>query len=613
MGSQATATASNAPRRVSSRGQMTQAATTKEGATLWCECVTDFSRLPDLAQDWQRLTSQDPQAEIFHLWSWASAFSKAYEGTLSPCVFIVHREQKVVGILPLVRRGSRLEFLGSPHSDYNDILCEERDAAAVLEVALDSLLHLQADWDYCALDKLPSHSRVVRCWRQLPPRQRRHLQLTFLCPCPTIMLNEDKVVMLKKLTGKRDQKHHQKVLQKRGRLTFRHLETREEAREHLRHLFDQHITRYACSGFDSQFLEAEPRSFFEALVEELDPRTQLRFAVLEVGKQPVAYHFGFRQNGKHTHYKPTFDIDHWESGPGDVLLQHLFQYALETGESEFDFTVGDESYKYRFANRINRNFTLHIDRYPARATTFLRRLARLARQTARENPALKSFLRGTAQHLETALSHTRELVRGNALRAICRKAVRVHAEVLFFSSTPRALPEAPNDEAISPASLSDLARISLQYRESLNESVLREYRGRLRHGDRAFVARSTVSELSILWVRRSAEISVTELGPRCTLRLPEPVFTIYDVWNSPGRAAGDLRPEVLRGLAQQCADIELWTYCLSDQPLARRALADADFRLRQRMDYRAWQHWFRRGNVKPQVEALDSGRETAAA
>jgi len=592
---------------------MTQAATTKEGATLWCECVTDFSRLPDLAQDWQRLTSQDPQAEIFHLWSWASAFSKAYKGTLSPCVFVVRREQEVAGILPLVRRGSRLEFLGSPHSDYNDILCEERDAAAVLEVALDSLLRLQADWDYCALDKLPSHSRVVRYWRQLPPRQRKHLQLTFLCPCPTIILNEDKAAMLKKLTGKRDQKHHQKVLQKRGRLTFRHLETREEAREHLRHLFDQHITRYACSGFGSQFLEAEPRNFFEALVDELDPRTQLRFAVLEVDKQPVAYHFGFRQNGKHTHYKPTFDIDHWESGPGDVLLQHLFQYALETGESEFDFTVGDESYKYRFANRINRNFTLYIDRYPARAATFLRRLARRARQTAREDPALKSFLKAAAHHLEAALSVALGLVRGDAVRAICRKASWVHAEVLFFSSTPPARGEAPMHVAIAPARLSDLARISLEYRESLNESVLREYRGRLRRGDRVFVARDTDGEVSILWVGRSAEISVAELGPRCTLRLPELGFVIYDVWNSSGRTAGEVLPEVLRGVAQQCADIELWAYCLSDQPIAHRALAEAGFRLRQRMDYRAWMHWFQRSRVKSQIESIGSGPEAAAA
>ena len=144
-----------------------------------CEWVTDFSRLPELAAEWQRLTSQDPQAEIFHLWSWASAFSKAYDGILSPCVLVVHREERVAGILPLVRRGNRLEFMGSPQSDYNDLLCEERDAAEVLEAALDCLLHWQGDWEFCALDKLPSHSRIVRHWRELPPRQRKHLQLTF--------------------------------------------------------------------------------------------------------------------------------------------------------------------------------------------------------------------------------------------------------------------------------------------------------------------------------------------------------------------------------------------------------------------------------------------------
>ena len=419
--------------------------------------------------------------------------------------------------------------------------------------------------------------------------------------------------MRKRLTGKRDQRHHLKLLQQRGRLTFRHLETREEAREHLRHLFDQHIARYACSGIHSQFLQEEPRRFFEALIEELDPRTQLRFAVLEVDKQPVAYHFGFRQNGKHTHYKPTFDIDHWESGPGDVLLQHLFQCALETGFSEFDFTVGDESYKYRFANRINRNYTLYIDRHPARATTLWRRLERLARQNARENPALKSFLRRSAGLLEAALSHASGLIRGNKLWAVCRNAIWAQAEVQFFSSTPQQMRAAPNEVAITPGSLSGLARISLGYPESLNEAVLRDYRGRLRRGDRVFVARCAVGELSILWVGRGAEISVAEIGSRCRLRLPKPVFVINDVWTSSGSTAREVRPEVLRGVAQQCPDLELWTYCLSDQPIARRALADAGFRLRQRVDYRAWLHWFQRSRVEPQIEAIGSGRETAAA
>jgi CelD/BcsL family acetyltransferase involved in cellulose biosynthesis len=600
---------------------MIELAATGDRAGLWCECVTDFSRLPDLAPDWQRLTSQDPQSEIFHLWGWASAFSKTYASALSPCVFVVHRGERVAGILPLVRRGKRLEFLGSPHSDYNDLLCEERDAAAVLEVALDSLLHWQGDWEFCTLDKVPSHSRIVRYWRGLPSSQRKRLQLIFLCPCPTILLNEDRGAMPKKLTGKRDQRHHLKLLQKRGRLTFRHLETREEAREHIRRLFDQHITRYACSGILSQFLQPEPRRFFEALIEELDPRTQLRFAVLEVDNQPVAYHFGFRQNGKHTHYKPTFDVDHWESGPGDVLLQHLFQHALETGLGEFDFTVGDESYKYRFANRTNKNYTLYVDRYPARVTTVLRRLERLARQAARENPALKSVIQRTGRHLKDVLSPVSALLRGrgqrrrygNAVWAMCRNAVWAQAEVQFFSSTPHPRREAPDDVAITPGSLAGLARISLEYPESLNEAVLRDYRGRLRRGDRVFVARCADGETYILWVGRAEEIPVAEIGPRCKLRLPEPASVIYDVWASSGSTGRGARPEILRGVAQQCADLELWTYCLGDQPAACRAVAEAGFRLRQRMEYRAWLHWFQRSRVKPETEAIGSGREAAAA
>jgi hypothetical protein len=127
-----------------------------------------------------------------------------------------------------------------------------------------------------------------------------------------------------------------------------------------------------------------------------------------------------------------------------------------------------------------------------------------------------------------------------------------------------------------------------------------------------FVARGADGETSILWVGRNAEISVPELGSRCTLRLPEPVFVIYDVWTSSGPASQGVRPEVLRGLARQFAGMELWTCCLSDRTVAGRAAVDAGFELRQRMDCRAWLPWFHRGSVGPQVEAIGSGRETAA-
>ena len=108
-------------------------------------------------------------------------------------------------------------------------------------------------------------------------------------------------------------KRHQAKLQKKGKIAFRHLEDRDEIREHMVTFYIQHIRRRAMAGDPSRFLDPAERVLYEALVEELDPTRTLRFAVLELNDRPIAYHFGFEFDGKFIWYKPTFDVALWDS------------------------------------------------------------------------------------------------------------------------------------------------------------------------------------------------------------------------------------------------------------------------------------------------------------
>ena len=99
----------------------------------------------------------------------------------------------------------------------------------------------------------------------------------------------------------------------------------------------------------------------QALVEELNPKDYLRFGILRLNNQPAAYHLGFLVNGKFTMYQQAFDVDLWDYSPGEVLLRQLFLYAGQNVSREFDFSVGEEPYKARFANHFKPNFTLYIE------------------------------------------------------------------------------------------------------------------------------------------------------------------------------------------------------------------------------------------------------------
>jgi CelD/BcsL family acetyltransferase involved in cellulose biosynthesis len=51
-------------------------------------------------------------------------------------------------------------------------------------------------------------------------------------------------------------------------------------------------------------------------------------------------------------YKPSFQISLARRSPGEVLLRQLLLTAYAEGAATFDFGIGDEPFKYRFASTV---------------------------------------------------------------------------------------------------------------------------------------------------------------------------------------------------------------------------------------------------------------------
>ena len=75
---------------------------------------------------------------------------------------------------------------------------------------------------------------------------------------------------------------------------------------------------------------------------------------VEWNGQPLAFHFGMNYRGSYLWYKPSFAIELARHSPGEVLLRQLLLTAIEENARVFDFGIGDEAFKYRFATEINR-------------------------------------------------------------------------------------------------------------------------------------------------------------------------------------------------------------------------------------------------------------------
>ena len=108
-----------------------------------------------------------------------------------------------------------------------------------------------------------------------------------------------------------------------------------------------------------------------------------------------------RLGARYSFYNGGFDPSHSKLSPGMVLLARVLESAFEEGAQIFDFLLGDESYKSRFADETREVHDLTLARslpHPASLVTGLefgmRSLGRLLPASVRARLARRSLLAG---------------------------------------------------------------------------------------------------------------------------------------------------------------------------------------------------------------------------
>ncbi len=481
-----------------------------------CELVTSFSRLESLAPEWDRLfASAPPAGGMFQSWPWARAFWKVHGGELSLCTLVVFDGSRVIGILPAAVRGRTARLLGAPYADYNGVLCAPDRATDVIRVALTALLNAPHDWTECIFEGVPASSPLANDGAVLPAWLEPHRQVTFEYLCPTTV-NDGAV--FDRLSRKESLRRHENRLARRGRLSFRHIEDREEILGgHLDRFFDMQIARLAMMGVRSPFLSPDARAMFRALLLELDPARELRFSVLELDGRALAYHFGLQHAGKYVWYLPAFDVEFWDDSPGEVLLKHVLTYAHERQLTEFDFTIGDEGYKNRFANVVRQTCTVHFDRHPRRIQVRARRVVRSARDAVRRSPRLAKYVRRLRAMLIDA---TRRLRHPAAfVRSAFGPLFRVFGSGHTVVCQPVHRAPGPAHTHQRRLALTDFALLRLQY-SWLDEATMETARRRMKQGEALHLV-SVGSAPYLFWMgseaRAAESVSSTDGQPATTI------------------------------------------------------------------------------------------------
>jgi len=116
----------------------------------------------------------------------------------------------------------------------------------------------------------------------------------------------------------------------------------------LRRCLEWKSAQYQATGFVDLF--ADRRNV--ALMEALHDAGALVVSSLYTGDRLAAVHVGMRHEGRSMSWIPAYDRDLHSYSPGRMLLHHILEDSYGRGDSEFDFLIGDEEYKYVYATHV---------------------------------------------------------------------------------------------------------------------------------------------------------------------------------------------------------------------------------------------------------------------
>jgi hypothetical protein len=398
-------------------------------------------------------------------------------------------------------------------------------------------------------------------------------------PCPWIDFSADKEALIAQLAAKKSLVRHAKGLARQGLVTFEVLRDFTAAAPHLERFFEQQVVRRAASGQSSFLRYEEPRRAMTGLVRDLTARGELRFAVLSLDGQPVAFHFGFIHGRKYYWYKPSFQIDLWDDSPGEVLIRNLLLSLRDESCDSLDFTIGDEAFKARFANRTAETFILHYER------GWRGHLVPLARQIRRRLPRTRVW--------PAALRHLRHLgsrAAGGARSCLALAAhpakwsrlLHARRAVMVFHAPcePMAAAPLPDGAEIHTDRFADLARLILQGNTPYGWPDIQRLFERRRAGDHVHVWMEQERPVHIAWSGIRTEIQAEyELGTARSLPLPAPHVLIYDCWTAAADRGRGIYARMLHHLrahyAGQAAAAAI--YCKVSNQASIRGIEKAGF------------------------------------
>jgi hypothetical protein len=312
-----------------------------------------------------------------------STWWHAFGQNRSLLALVLSGEEGPAAVAPFVRRLARmnrlfsfrrLELMGTGERQEEEVYSEYVDLPAVPDVPSaqvtelgDEVMALDGDygWDDLVLFRVRPDSLACSALSEAAGRVGLSAETVHTGVCPYVELHSSMDDYLMSLGKKRryQTRRSLRLLDDLGELTHHRAETLEDALGILGELETLHQQRWEARGEDGVFAGDLFEKFHREFIRRTFDLGWPELWVVRLDGEPIACRYNLRYDDRIYCYLSGMRLlEDSRIQPGIVAHYYAIEEAIETGAGQYDFMVGEQSYKTSLSNASRELVTVRICR-----------------------------------------------------------------------------------------------------------------------------------------------------------------------------------------------------------------------------------------------------------
>jgi CelD/BcsL family acetyltransferase involved in cellulose biosynthesis len=313
------------------------------------QAVLQQEDFDELLSEWAELFEADDCATPFQSAAWARAWSRHWSGKAEPWVLVVRDGRRLTGLLPLWSEhllGLRVLRAAGDPADYCDLLARPNARNAVEGAVARELRRRHKEWDVLVLSELPPDSTTAGAVERAGLRTAHQSVIS----CPGLQLPDTFDAYVSTLPSRRrtNLRRHLRYLDD-GELQLRvpavedlpaAIDRWQALRVRQWHAMGKRLTRaHATASFRNLLLD---------VVTELVPAGLALVWEFVRDGEVLGSFVNFCDDQTFYQYLGAFEPEAGSFGIGKMATAEGIRSSIAAGRTYYDFTRGDEPYKYWF-------------------------------------------------------------------------------------------------------------------------------------------------------------------------------------------------------------------------------------------------------------------------